>query len=329
MIKRIRTSKLLWPVLALVALLILNGLFTPGFFHIEMKSGRFYGHIIDILNQAAPVALLALGMTLVIATGGVDLSVGAIMAISGAVMALLMSKPGVGMAAAIALTLALCVAAGAWNGLLVASFEIQPIVATLILMVAGRGVAQLLTQGQILTFHNPAFAFIGGGSFAGLPFVVTLVAVWLAITAALTRLTAMGMFIESAGDNATSSRYAGINVRQVKMFVYAFSGLCAGMAGVVIASGVMAADSNNAGLYYELDAILAVIVGGTAMSGGRFSLTGSIVGALIIQTLTTSIRAQNVPVEFALVVKAVAALAVFLLQSDAFNNMFRRGKAGA
>jgi simple sugar transport system permease protein len=329
MINRIRTSKILWPLLALIVLLILNGLFTPGFFHIEMKSGRLYGHIIDILNQATPVMLLAMGMTLVIATGGVDLSVGAVMAISGSVMALLIAKPEAGMFGGLLVTLALCVIAGAWNGLLVAMFDIQPIVATLILMVAGRGIAQLLTQGQILTFHNKSFGFIGEGAFAGLPFTVTIVAVWFIVTAALTRLTAMGMFIESAGDNPKASRYAGISVRLVKVFVYAFSGLCAGVAGLVVASGVMAADANNSGLYYELDAILAVIVGGTAMSGGRYSLIGSLIGALIIQTLTTSIRAQNVPVEFALVVKAVAALAVFLLQSDAFNKMFARRKAAA
>jgi len=329
MIARIRTSKLLWPLLALAALLILNGFITPGFFHIEIKGGRLYGHIIDILNQASPVMLLAFGMTLVMATGGVDLSVGAVMAISGAVMALLMGRSGLGMYSGLILTLVICAAAGVWNGLLVAAFEIQPIVATLILMVAGRGIAQLLTQGQILTFHDPKFAFIGSGSFAGFPFAVTVVAVWLAATAMISRLTAMGMFIESAGDNPKASRYAGISVKTVKLFVYTFCGLCAGMAGLLVASGVNAADSNNAGLYYELDAILAVIVGGTAMSGGRFSLLGSLVGALIIQTLTTSIRAQNVPVEFALVVKAVAALAVFLVQSDAFSKMFSRGKAGA
>ena len=326
---KLKSSKILWPLLALVVLLILNVFFTPGFFHIELKDGRLYGHIIDILNQAAPVMLLAMGMTLVIATGGVDLSVGAVMAISGSVMAIAIAKPEAGLVGGLIFTLAICVVAGAWNGMLVAVFDIQPIIATLILMVAGRGVAQLLTQGQILTFHNKSFAFIGEGSFAGLPFAVTIVAVWLIVTAALTRGTAMGMFIESAGDNAKASRYAGINVKSVKVFVYVFSGLCAGIAGLVVASGVSAADANNAGLYYELDAILAVIVGGTAMSGGRYSLVGSIIGALIIQTLTTSIRAQNVPVEFALVVKAVAALAVFLLQSDAFNKMFARRKASA
>ncbi|HOX28046.1 MAG TPA: ABC transporter permease, partial [bacterium] len=322
------SSKLIWPLLALIVLLALNGFFTPGFFHIEIKSGRFYGHIIDIMNQAAPVMLLSLGMTLVIATGGVDLSVGAVMAISGAVMALLTGKSGVFMPAGLLLTLILCVIAGTWNGLLVSAFDIQPIVATLILMVAGRGIAQLLTQGQILTFHDSSFAFIGSGSFAGLPFSVTVVLVWLAVTAVLSRATAIGMFVESIGDNTKASRYAGISVNTVKLFVYAFSGLCAGMAGLLVASGVNAADSNNAGLYYELDAILAVIVGGTAMSGGRFSLIGSMIGALIIQTLTTSIRAQNVPVEFALVVKAIVALAVFLLQSDAFNKMFAGRKAG-
>src|SRR5437762_5349248 len=146
-------SRLQWPLAALALVLLFNLLFTPGFFRLEIKDGRLYGSLIDILNRGTPVALASLGMTLVIATGGVDLSVGAVMAITGSVAALLITK-GVAVPAVIAGSLAVATVAGLWNGLLVGYFRVSPIVATLILMVSGRGVAQLLTGGQIITFHN-------------------------------------------------------------------------------------------------------------------------------------------------------------------------------
>jgi len=322
-----RWMRLVWPLAALFCVLAFNAVFTPGFLHLELKDGRLYGHLIDILNQSAPTMLVALGMTLVIATGGVDLSVGAIIALAGSVAAILINRPGGGLLIALAAALGLCILCGIWNGALVASLDIQPIVATLILMVAGRGIAQLMTQGQIITFKNTSLGFIGNGYFLGFPFPVTVVVIFIALTAIITRLTAMGLFVESAGNNVTASRYAGLRVVQVKIFTYMFSGLCAGMAGIITASKIMAADANNAGMFMELDAILSVVIGGTALTGGKFSIAGSIIGALIMQALTTTIRAQNVPVEYALVVKAAAALAVFLLQSDAFRRMIVRKKA--
>jgi len=310
---------LLWPVIALTALLLFNLLFTEGFAHIEIKDGHFYGSLVDVLKQASRVMLVSLGMTLIIATGGVDLSVGAVIAIAGSVGAQLLVQAYAGLAPAILVTLGVCLVLGVWNGALVAWCGVQPIVATLILMVAGRGVAQLLTDGQIITVENAGFTFIAGGYFLGLPFPVTLVLLALLLTAALTRKTAMGLFIESVGNNETASYFAGVNARAVKLFVYTFCGLCAGVAGLIEASTIKAADANNAGLYLELDAILAVVVGGTALTGGRFNLLGSLVGALIIQTLTTTILTRGVPVQYTLVVKAVVVLAVCLLQSEQFR----------
>jgi len=216
---------------------------------------------------------------------------------------------------------------GAWNGVLVAWIGVQPIVATLILMVAGRGIAQLLTDGQIIAVENPEFSFFTGGHFLGLPFPVTIVAAMLLMTVALTRGTAMGLFIESVGNNETASRYSGVNARAVKMFVYAFAGFCAGVAGLIGASDIKAADANNAGLYVELDAILAVVIGGTSLNGGCFHLPGSLVGALIIQTLMTTIRMRAVPVEYTLVVKAMVVLAVCLLQSEEVREAIWRRSA--
>jgi len=156
---------------------------------------------------------------------------------------------------------------------------------------------------------------------------VTLVLLTLLLTAVLTRRTAMGLFIESVGNNETASYFAGVDARAVKLFVYTFCGLCAGVAGLIEASTIKAADANNAGLYLELDAILAVVVGGTALTGGRFNLLGSLVGALIIQTLTTTILTRGVPVQYTLVVKAVVVLAVCLLQSEQFRARLMRRRS--
>ena len=315
--------RLRWPLAALGLVLLFNLTFTTGFFQLEIKDGRLYGSLVDILNRAAPVMLLALGMTLVIATGGVDLSVGAIMAIAGAIAALAV-KAGQPLPVVILGALGAALAAGLWNGALVSFLQVPPIVATLILMVSGRGVAQLLTDGQIITFENRWFEFIGRGTFLGLPFTITLVAVMFAILLWLTHKTAAGLFIESTGDNETASRYAGVNTRAVKLLVYGVCGLCAGIAGLIVTADIKAADVNNAGLYLELDAILAVVIGGTALTGGRISLAGSLVGAILIQTLTTTILTRGIPPTFTLVVKSAVIIAVCLLQAPKFRKLVLR-----
>ncbi|HYT61204.1 MAG TPA: ABC transporter permease [Haliangiales bacterium] len=320
---------LLWPLIALAGLLLFNLFFTEGFARLTIRDGHVYGSLVDILKLSSRVMLVSLGMTLVIATAGVDLSVGAVVAIAGSVAAKLIVEHQASLPLALAATLGLCSALGAWNGVLVAWIGVQPIVATLILMVAGRGIAQLLTDGQIITVDNPGFSFIAGGHFLGLPSPVTIVAVMLMITVLLTRGTAMGLFIESVGNNETASRFAGVNARAVKLFVYMFTGLCAGMAGLIEASDINAADANNAGPNIELDAILAVVIGGTSLNGGRFNLPGSLVGALIIQTLTTAIKMRGVPVEYTLVVKAVVVLAVCLLQSEELRQRLWQRRASA
>jgi ribose/xylose/arabinose/galactoside ABC-type transport system permease subunit len=315
----LRRQRIFWTVGALALLLLFNQFFTPGFFHIQVLDGHLYGSRIDVLNQGAKVMLLSLGMVLVIATGGVDLSVGAVMAIAAAVSSRLLvtehQPPGV----AIAVALVISVLAGAWNGLLVAGFGIQPIVATLVLMVAGRGVAQLITEGQIINFLDPTMVYLGNGHLFGLPFTLTLVLVMLILVHLLVRRTALGLFIESVGDNDEASRYSGINAKQVKFLVYTLSGFCAGLAGLVACSNIKSADANNIGLYLELDAILAVVVGGTALQGGRFYLIGAVVGGLFIQTLTTTLYARNVSSDVSPVPKALVIIAVCLFQSELFR----------
>ncbi|HEY8900837.1 MAG TPA: ABC transporter permease [Chthoniobacterales bacterium] len=319
-----RRQRIFWPLLALGLLLLFNQLFTPGFFGLEIRDGHLYGARIDVLKQGVPVMLLALGMTLVIATGGVDLSVGAIMAVSGAVLAQAAVSWGCSPAVSIALAIGVSLLLGAWNGALVAGIGIQPIVATLILMVAGRGIAQLITDGQIINFTDPTLVFIANGYVLGLPFNFILVLLMLGVTAALTRGTALGLLIEAVGDNDTASRFAGVNSRFVKFTTYVFLGFCSALAGLVAAAEIKSADANHAGLYAELDAILAVVVGGTALTGGRFYLLGSLVGALLIQTLTTTMYARNISADIAPVPKAIVIIAVCLLQSDRARALFTR-----
>ena len=312
--------QLMWPVLALIALLLVNVVATPSFFSIRMQDGHLYGSLIDILRNGAPVLLVALGMTLVIATRGIDLSVGAIAAIAGAVACTSIAgssqESATGTAiVAMSTALAVCVLLGLWNGFLVSVLGIQPIIATLVLMTAGRGLAMLITDGQITTVNNPAFRRLGAGFVATLPVAIIVALAVLAITAVLTRRTALGMLIEAVGINPEAARLAGVRSRTIIWTVYVFAAFCAGVAGLMIASNTSAADANNAGLFIELDAILAVVIGGTSLAGGRFSLTGTLVGALFIQTLATTIPTIGIPAETNYLFKAVAVIVVCLLQS--------------
>ena len=309
----------IWPLAGLLLLLLINLIISPEFFNLTFKDGRFYGSLIDVLNRAAPIALLAIGMTLVIATGGVDLSVGSVMAIAGAVSAYLIVSGVDSLTVIIAGGLAAGLVGGMINGLLVGYLNIQPIVATLILMVAGRGVAQFINEGQIVTFQHDAFSFLGTGYFLGLPFPVVLVIITFVLVQLLMRRTALGLYVEAVGANASASRYLGINAKAIKLSVYCLAGLCAALAGMIAAADIKGSDANNAGLWLELDAILAVVIGGASLMGGRFSLFLSIIGALIIQTLTVTIIMSGIPPKFNLLIKASAIILVLLMQSPRFQ----------
>ncbi|HXD60770.1 MAG TPA: ABC transporter permease [Lacisediminihabitans sp.] len=326
-------GRLVWPIVTLVALLVLNVIVEPSFFSIRLQDGHLFGSIIDILRNGAPTVLVALGMTLVIATRGIDLSVGAIVAICGALAcSMIAASPHPGSVSTVMLavgaSLVLAIVLGLWNGLLVSVIGIQPIIATLILMTAGRGLAMLITQGQIITVTSAPYKVIGGGYWLSLPASILIAAVMFAITAVLTRKTALGVLIESVGINPQASRLAGVRSRSIIWTVYVFSAVCAGVAGLMISSNVTAADANNAGLWIELDAILAVVIGGTSLMGGRYSLMGTLIGAFIIQTLTTTVYTVGIPPEVTLVFKAIVVIAVCLLQSPAMQarirNMRRR-----
>ncbi len=319
-----------WPtgmpqLLALILVLVADSLVAPHFFQIVLQDGRLFGSPIDILNRAAPVALLAIGMTLVIATGGIDLSVGAIMAIAGATAAS-MTVAGHSLPVVLLAAIGSGVLAGLWNGVLVAILKIQPFVATLILMVAGRGVAQLITAGQIVTFNAPSLSWLGSGSLLLFPTPVIIALVTLVIFWLFTRKTALGMFIEAVGINIRAAKNAGVNTRVVVMLTYILSGVCAAIAGIIVTADIRGADANNAGLWLELDAILAVVIGGASLMGGRFNLLLSIVGALIIQGMNTGILLSGFPPELNQVVKAVVVMCVLIVQSPRFIDLIKRSR---
>lgn len=315
------------PQLACLAIILfLNWLAFPGFFNLRLQDGRLFGSLIDVLNRGAPVAILAIGMTMVIATKGVDLSVGAVMAMAGATAATMIvgghSLPMVVIAA-----LGVGLACGLLNGFLVSMLALQPIVATLILMVAGRGIAQLITEGVIVTFNDPGLIAFSAGSFLGFPMPVVIAAALLVLTALVVRRTALGMLIESIGINQSASTYAGINSKLLLLVVYTFCGFCAALAGIIAAADIRGADANNSGLWLELDAILAVVIGGTSLMGGRFSVVMSVLGAIIIQAMNTGILISGFPPEYNLIVKACAIIVILLAQSASLGAFFVRRRS--
>ena len=312
----------------LLALWALNALLNPQFLSLRWQDGHAYGPLIDILNRAAPLVVVAMGMTLVIAVRGIDISVGAVVAIAAAVAATLVTRDGASMPMTAAILGALAAGAlcGLFNGLLVVAGGIQPIIATLILMVAGRGIAQLITDGQIITIYHEPYFFLGSGFVLGLPFAPWLALGVALLFGALKHRTALGLFVQASGANPAAARLAGVHAAGLLLAVYIACGLCAGVAGLMISANIKSADANNAGLLLELDAILAVALGGTSLLGGRFSLRGSLLGALIIQTLTTSIYSLGIAPEVTLVVKAAVVFAVSISQSPRWRDW--RGVSG-
>lgn len=317
---RLAQTKIFWPLVALLVLLLLNFFLIPGFYSVEMKNGHLFGSLIDIMNRVIPLLIISIGMTLVIAKGGIDISVGSVLAISGALAAYIMETSSVWVALIAAVGVG--IVCGMWNGVLVSIFEIQPMVATLILLTVGRGIAQLITGGQILTIDDEIYKYIGSGFFMGLPFSIFIGGAILLIMFYMKKRTAMGLFLESIGNNIIASKFAGIQPRKIIFLVYTISGVCAAIAGIIVSANVSSADANNAGLWMELDAILAVVIGGTSMRGGRYFLGGTVVGALFIQTLSTTIYSVGINPQIVMVVKAFVVIIVCLVQSEQFRSIF-------
>jgi len=289
---------------ALVLLVVFNSIFTTNFF--DLNNFR------NILLQVAPTMLVATGMTLVIATSGIDLSVGSIMAIASAVAATSLDS-GAGLAILVALLVS--AAAGALNGALIAGFRIQPIIVTLALLISGRGIAQVLSNGgQLIPFSNPSFEYLGRGVVAGLPVQVIVMLAAVALAVFVMRATSFGRYVLAVGGNEAAARLAGVRVHRTKIAVYAISGLLAGLAGLIETARLGASDAQKVGLNIELDAIAATVVGGTALTGGRATVLGTLVGALIMQVITTSFNMRGYSFAWGLVIKAAIIIVAVYIQ---------------
>ncbi len=326
--KKLVRYRLFWPLVALLALIVVNTIASPQFIAITVRDGQLYGTPIDILRTSAPLLLVALGMTIVIATRGIDLSVGAVMAVSGAVALTIIdasgdpADPGT-VAVAVAAALGVSLALGAWNGLLVSVVGIQPIIATLVLMLAGRGVALLFTDGFITTVNSPPYSFLATGYLFFLPFAFLIALAAVLIVALVERRTALGLLTEAVGINPEASRLAGVRARGIIFGAYTLSAVLAGIAGIIYSANIRAADANAAGLFIELYAILAVVLGGTSLMGGKFSLAGTVVGVLIIQTLDKTILFLGVPPAQSPVFFAVVVAVVVVIQSPRLHQAVR------
>ena len=301
-------------LVAFLVLIAVNMAITPNFFSWQTLNVN--------LTQVATIVIVAVGMTLVIATGGIDLSVGSLMAISGALAPMIflgtivpISSPVLAIALAFIVPVIAGVLLGWFNGMLITRYSIQPIVATLVLFIAGRGIAQVMTNGNLQVFKNDAFQVIAIGRLAGIPVQVLIMAVIVAAAAFLIRRTALGRQIIAVGGNDKAARLAGIPATRVKRLVYMMSGGLAGIAGLIVVARNSASDANLVGLGMELDAIAAVAVGGTLLTGGRANILGTLLGACVIQLVKYTLLANGVPDAAALIVKAgLIILAVFIQQ---------------
>lgn len=327
-LKKITGARLFLPIICLIAVLLINVIKTPDFFNISVRNGVLYGYIIDVINRASELVILAVGMTLVTAaSGGQDISVGAVMAVAAAVCCQILSGGQASVtqyqnSIILAVVAALLAAAlcGAFNGLLVARLHIQPMVTTLILYTAGRGIAQLVTNGQITYIRVDSYKMAGG--YIGkcpIPTPIFFAIATVVVVALILKKTALGLYVESVGINGKAARLVGLNSTMIKFLTYVICGVLAGIAGIVASSRIYSADANNIGLNLEMDAILAVALGGNFLGGGKFSLVGSVIGAYTIQALTTTLYAMNVKADQLPVYKAIVVIIIVTLQSEVFK----------
>jgi simple sugar transport system permease protein/ribose transport system permease protein len=301
-------------LVALVVLLIINAIFTPHFFAIQ----TFYINI----TQVAPIAIVAIGMCLVIASGGggIDISVGSVLALAGAIAPLVfmsefgINNPKIGIALAVVLPLLVATSCGLFNGLLVGHYRIQPMIATLILFISGRGIAQLLTNGDIQTFNNDFFQYLGTGRLFGIPIQAVILIIIAVLVSWIIKTSKFGRYLLAVGGNDKAAFLCGLPTYKVKLVAYGFCGFCAGMAGLFTTAMNSASDANTAGLLMELDGISAAVVGGTVMMGGKAPVIGAVVGALVIQMMTYTLLANGISDSAAMIAKAAIIIGAIYLQ---------------
>jgi galactofuranose transport system permease protein len=302
---RVRPKRLLrdYGVYAALGVLILYNLaFTENFASVANLNTQ--------LVQVTPILIAALGMAMVIGTEGVDLSVGSVMALSAALLPLYL---GYGLMPALIVALAGGALCGLFSGTLVAVVGIQPIVATLALLVGGRGLALVLADGRLKDIRNPALLELGSGKVLGIPIVVLIAAVLTLLVGFLVRYTTFGRQLVAVGGNRSASELAGLPVRRILITTYVLCGVLAAIAGIVATARLTASDPSAIGQLSELAAITAVVVGGTPLSGGRVRILGTVAGALLMQLISATLIKNNLPTSAGLVVQAaIIVVAVFL-----------------
>ncbi|MCI9858861.1 ABC transporter permease [Microbacterium proteolyticum] len=322
-VKSLLRTPWFWGIIGILLLLSLNVIKDPTYLSVGINptTGLVAGNLLDILRVSAPIIMIALGMTFVIATKGIDLSVGSIMAVGGAAaMELLRSLNEASsfgaMFMAIGLALLLGAVLGLVNGLLVSVVGLQPFISTLVMMLAARGIARVITGGQNTNSQNQPFQQISNGQVLGLPISFVTAIVIVIVVTLIMRRTALGLMIESIGVNPDASRLAGIRPRPILIAVYVLSGILAAGGGLFTVSEVMTVDVSGTGYQMELDAILAVVIGGTSLAGGKFSVLGSTIGALLIATLNKTVLFLGVSAAATPAFKAIVIVLLVLLQSE-------------
>ena len=341
-LKKLTKQQLFLPIFCMLLVLCVNIFYDVSqgrdfydFFKIYIQNDMLNGRIINILNRGSEVAILAIGMTLVVsASAGTDISVGSVMALSAGVCCTLLAGAAAPQATELAVPLIVGVLAalvmgcicGAFNGALVAYLNIQPMVATLILWTAARAIGLLVCNNLIVYVRNDAFA-VFGGYIGPVPTPIIIAAICIAAVTIVLKKSAMGMYIQSVGINRRVSRIAGLNSQKIIFLCYVLCGLCAGIAGLVASSRITSADTNNIGLNYELDAILAVALGGNSLAGGRFNLAGSIIGAYTIQAITTTMYNLGVSSAVNPVFKAVIVIIIVAVQAPPVKAYFKKMSA--
>jgi galactofuranose transport system permease protein len=282
---------------AIVLLVLYNVAFTPNFLA--------WSNLRIQLIQVAPIVIVALGMALVIGTEGIDLSVGSVMALAAALIPLYL---GYGVVAAIAVSLIAGVVVGFVNGTLVARVGLQPIVATLALFVGGRGLALVISGGQLKDVRDPNLLFLGSGDLLGLPVLVWIAAALVLVVAFVVRRTVFGRRLLAIGGNRASAELAGLPVRRVLITVYIVCSVLAAIAGVLAVARIQSSDASAVGLLIELSAITAVVVGGTPLTGGRVRVLGTVAGALLMQLVVATMIKHNLQPSITEMAQAVIIL---------------------
>jgi len=327
------SNRIFWTLMALLLLILINVIKDPTFLKITMSNGALRGPLITVLITSVPYMMIGVGMTIVVSTAGIDLSVGSTMAVAGAVaMSFMKNATGnTAVAAMIGILLALlvAVAVGAINGLFVSQVGLQPFITTLIMMLAVRGTAKTITGGQNISIsNNPTYSFIGTGTLFGLPAPFIIGTIIVLLVALVVRKTALGMMVESVGINQNASRMAGLKPKWIIFTVYVISGALACFAGVFNTAYTMRVTPAQTGLSFEMYAILAVVIGGTSLLGGKFSLAGAYIGAIIISLITTTIVWLGVSNQATPAFTGAVVIVICVLQSSLVRNAFTRRRKG-